>query len=254
MDVTKLSESERLQEAHYGRIVDRYEVHATDPYTQAYRRRFIDEPITEGIDLRALSVLEAMCGHGGETSFLLQRGATVTGLDISAAALDRFTQRWPQCESICDSILSGSVPDESFDCVVAVGGLHHMHPNVSQPVGEIHRILKPGGYFCFSDPHAASMFDVFRRLWYRLDDLFEENEAGVDVDELISEYADRFEFVMTRYVGSVAYLLVLNSLAFRMPYFLKRLYSPAVMALEATLNRVTGRRTALYVVAQWKKR
>ena len=69
MDVTKLTRSERRQQAQYGRIADRYEVHHSDPYTALYHQRFIDEPMTQGIDMRGLSVLEAMCGHGGETGF-----------------------------------------------------------------------------------------------------------------------------------------------------------------------------------------
>src|SRR6266581_1635280 len=66
------------------------------------------------------------------------------------------------------------VEDGFFDAVFITGGLHHVHPNVAGAMAEIHRILKPGGWLCFYEPHTGSMADLVRRLWYRVDHLFEE--------------------------------------------------------------------------------
>ena len=43
---------------------------------------------------------------------------------------------------------SGDMPfdDESFDLVTCFGVLHHI-PNVTKVVSEVHRVLRPGGYF-----------------------------------------------------------------------------------------------------------
>ena len=91
-----------LQGAHYDRLIDMYEAHATEASTQRYRRRFIDEPLLRGIDLDGRAVLEAMCGSGHSTGFLLEKGAKVTGLDVSEQAIELFKAKWPECEAVAE--------------------------------------------------------------------------------------------------------------------------------------------------------
>jgi SAM-dependent methyltransferase len=152
------------------------------------------------------------------------------------------------------SILDSGFEDESFDAVFITGGLHHVHPNVPEAVAEIHRILKPGGWLCFYEPHAGSFADAARRFWYRHDDLFEENEAAVDFEDLMRRNADRFDFVTTRYSGGPGYLLVFNSMVFRVPLSWKRLYTRPVLWFEQNLERVQGKRTSCFAMVQWRKR
>src|SRR5215207_856857 len=141
--------NEREQAAHYDRIQDAYEAHYDDESSQRYRRRFFYEPLFGGIDLAGKNVLEAMCGSGQVTGFLRERGATVRGLDISARAVASFRERWPGSDAIEGSILATGLPSESFDCIVVLGGLHHVHPHIDSAVREIARLLRPGGHFCF---------------------------------------------------------------------------------------------------------
>jgi SAM-dependent methyltransferase len=254
MAVRDLSEDEERQKAHYDAIGDAYEAHAMDPDTRAYRREFIDEPLLENIELEGRDVLEAMSGGGHSTAFLLERGARVTGLDISPELVARFREKWPQTEAVCASILDSRLPDASFDCVVVVGGFHHLHPGIDEAVDEIHRLLRRGGYLCFSEPHVGSLPDRIRRFWYRRDPIFEENEAGVNLDELKRKHGHLFEVITERYIGSVAYILVLNSLVLRMPRRVKRLYSPLALAVERLLAPILRKSTACAVSCQWRKR
>lgn len=219
-----------------------------------YRERFINTPMLGGVEIRGRRVLEAMCGSGSTTSYLLRNGADVTGIDISRKQLDLFAQRWPEASAVPASILSPGFAAESFDCVVIVGGLHHVQPHVQQAIDEVHRILSPGGYFCFAEPHRASLADLVRRCWYRLDPLFARGERSVDLDVLEVDNASRFEIVARHYLGNIAYLLVLNSLVFRTPAWLKRLYSPPLLGLEAAIGRIQGPRTSCFVVSRWRKR
>src|SRR5437868_8149316 len=56
--------------------------------------------------------------------------------------------------------------DQSQDVVCAFSVLHHM-PNVSNVVGEISRVTKPGGLFIRSEEHTSelqSRFDLVCRL------------------------------------------------------------------------------------------
>jgi SAM-dependent methyltransferase len=245
--------SEDRQRAHYDRIASGYEAHYADADSLLYLQRFVNEPLTEGLSLAGKQVLDAMCGSGQMAAHLLGRQAQVTGLDISPEVTKQLQRKLPDVRAVCRSMLDSGFPDGSFDAVFAVGGLHHLHPNLPPAMAEIHRILKPGGYLCFAEPHARSVPDALRRVWYRFDPLFESNEAAVDVQALMEAYQDRFEFVSTRYTGGLAYLLIYNSMVFRASHRLKRIYTPALLRLEAVTQRLQGRRLSCLVLAQWRK-
>lgn len=249
-----LGAAELLQRDHYDRIAADYEAHYGDAASLEYRRRFIYQPMFKGLDLQGMKVLDAMCGSGHTAEYLLSRGADITGIDISPEEIRRFRDRWPETQGICRSLLDTKLPADTFDCVAVVGGLHHLHPHLGAAIREIHRVLKPGGYFCFMEPHAGSFPDIVRRLWYRCDSLFSDNEAAIDINGLEDEFAAQFTFKRTSYQGNIAFLLVLNSLVFRIPLPLKPIYSPALMACEAVTGKLQTKSTACYAIAQWQKK
>ena len=74
----QLGASELLQQEHYDRIAADYETHYSDEWSAEYRRKFIYEPMFEGLNLSGLNVLDAMCGSGQTTSYLMARGAKVS--------------------------------------------------------------------------------------------------------------------------------------------------------------------------------
>lgn len=250
---TQLRASERQQQEHYDEIAADYEAHYSDEWSLEYRRRFIYDPMFEGIDLSGMEVLDAMCGSGQTTSYLLTRGAKVTGLDISNEVLDQFQERWPETKVVKRSLLDSGLPDNSFDCVSVVGGLHHIHPEMKAAVREIHRVLKPGGYFCFMEPHTGSFPDVIRRVWYRFDRFFSDNEAAIDITRMQRDFADKFTLRKAKYQGNIAFLLVLNSLIFRIPASSKKLFAPSLMKVEPVINKLQTKFTSCFAVAQWQK-
>jgi SAM-dependent methyltransferase len=246
--------AERLQADHYNRIAEMYAEHYGDRYSQEYRVRFINRHLFEGIDLKGKTVLEAMCGSGETTRYMLDKGAVVVGLDVSQSEIDKFKSRWPAADGVCSSIFETNFEDASFDVVVVVGGLHHLHPHVSDAIVEMHRILKKDGYLCFVEPHKGSTFDLFRQFWYKHDDLFAANEEAIDVKKLSEEFGDRFAINSQIYSGNIAYLFVLNSMIFRIPFGIKKLYSKAAMKLEESLERFQTPRLACMAIGQWRKR
>jgi SAM-dependent methyltransferase len=250
---SSLRASEQLQRDHYDQIADEYEAHYSDATSLEYRRRFIYEPMFEGIDLSGMKVLDAMCGSGQTAEYLLSRGAQVTGLDLSSEVIRSFRNRWPNCDAIQRSLLDSAIPAGSFDCVVIIGGLHHTHPNLSASLHEIHRILKPGGYLCFMEPHSGSLPDVVRNIWYRHDHFFSDNEASIDVQGLEREFAAQFRPDKLDYLGNLAFLFVLNSLILRIPLSAKRYYSSALMRIESVINRLQGKLTSCFVICRWQK-
>lgn len=249
----QLGVSERQQQQHYDNIAADYEAHYSDEWSVEYRRRFIYEPMFEGLNLSGMKVLDAMCGSGQTTSYLLAHGANVTGLDISNEVLDQFQARWSEAKVVKRSLLDSGLPNNSFDCVAVVGGLHHIHPEVKAAVREIHRVLKPGGYFCFMEPHTGSFPDVIRRVWYRFDRFFSDNEAAIDIVRLQREFGDRFTLRKSNYLGNVAFLLVLNSLIFRIPPGSKKYFAPPLMKLEPLINKLQTKFTSCFAVTQWQK-
>src|SRR5437868_1509285 len=108
---------ERLQKELFDRISSQYEAHYDDICSRSYRAKFIYGPVFEGIDFSGMKVLEAMCGSGQTTEYLLARGATVTALDISPESIESFSERWPACNAVCASILDSGLESNSVDCV-----------------------------------------------------------------------------------------------------------------------------------------
>ncbi|HEX7343022.1 MAG TPA: methyltransferase domain-containing protein, partial [bacterium] len=114
--------TEQRQKELFDSIFQKYADHYDDAASQRYRARFIYEPLFQGIDLAGCQVLEAMCGTGQTTQYLLDQKAVVTGLDISENAITYFGKRWPDCHAICASMLQSNLDHGSFDCVVIIGG------------------------------------------------------------------------------------------------------------------------------------
>ena len=245
--------AERQQQEHYDNIAAEYEEHYSDEWSVEYRRRFIYEPMFAGLNLSGMRVLDAMCGSGQTTQYLLEQGADVTGLDISNEVIETFRSRWVDANAVKRSLLDSGLPDNFFDCVVIVGGLHHIHPNVNRAVEEIHRVLKPGGHLCFMEPHSHSLPDLIRRVWYKFDHFFSDNEEAIDVAALRRDFTGRFQLKQANYLGNLAFLLVLNSLIFRIPASAKKSYSPLLMKLESAIHKLQGKLTSCFVVAQWQK-
>jgi SAM-dependent methyltransferase len=245
---------EDLQKRHYDRISRDYEAHYDDPCSQRYRDKFFHQPIFDGMHLSGSQVIEAMCGSGQTTRYLLSQGALVTGLDISDEGIDSFVNRWPECRAVRASILGSQLESESFDAVAIIMGLHHLHPSINGAIREIHRILRPGGYLCFAEPHKGSFPDVFRRQWYKHDSLFASNEEAIDLEAMKREFAALFDFRREHYLGNIAYLLVLNSMVFRIPLKLKPVYTPALILLESLVSPLQGKMFSCFVSCQWQKK
>jgi len=246
--------AEQIQKLHYDRIAGEYENHYDDPCSRRYRDRFFHLPMFEGMNLSGMKVIEAMCGSGQTTQYLISREAEVTGLDISQEVIKSFNKRWPECRTICASMLDSGLDSDSFDAVAIVGGLHHLHPNVNAAISEIHRVLKPGGFLCFVEPHQGSFPDLIRQWWYKHDSLFADNEEAIDLNEMKLKFASLFSFDRERYLGNAAYLLVLNSMVFRIPLKLKRFYTPLLLRLESLISPFQGRLLSCFVVCQWRKK
>jgi ubiquinone/menaquinone biosynthesis C-methylase UbiE len=117
---------------------------------------------------RGLKVLEIGVGLGADFLEWLKAGAQATGVDLSAAPIERARQR---CEAagLNPDLRSADAeqlpfPDDHFDIVYSYGVMHHS-PNTQECVLEVLRVLKPGGRAKIMIYHHPSLTGAM--LWLR---------------------------------------------------------------------------------------
>ncbi|TLP94404.1 class I SAM-dependent methyltransferase [Nesterenkonia salmonea] len=129
-------------------------------------------------DVHGCRVLDAGCGSGALTSALRDRGAAVSGFDLSPAMVALARERLGDDADVDVADLGQPLPygDHSFDVVVCSLALHYVKDWI-QPLAELRRVLRPGGRLIVSVPHpAAYMFNYQDRDYFALAQYSEEFE------------------------------------------------------------------------------
>jgi SAM-dependent methyltransferase len=97
-------------------------------------------------------VLDLGCGTGRHAVAFAREGVSVLGLDISMTGL-RITQTWAREEAVhialaqADMRVGLPVADSMFDAIFSTQVIHHaMLDQGRRTIGDIHRILQPGGW------------------------------------------------------------------------------------------------------------
>jgi SAM-dependent methyltransferase len=122
----------------------------------------LDDPVTVSLfdllgSVAGQRVLEVACGHGRTTRGLARKGASVVGVDISTAMLDK-AEEVERREPLgiryfhADVAEPGLLDEDVFDAVVCSFGLSDID-NLDGTLANVHRVLRPGGVFVFSILH-----------------------------------------------------------------------------------------------------
>lgn len=137
-----------------------------DRATQLVARTLADAVLTEPRS----KVLDLCTGHGVVAAELSARGATVTGLDFSAAMISLAQRAVPDASFVHGDAMSMEFADNSFDAVTIGFGVPHF-PDPERGLAEAARVLKPGGRIAFSiwkgkgsDGAFGWLFDAVGRL------------------------------------------------------------------------------------------
>jgi SAM-dependent methyltransferase len=121
-------------------------------------------------DLQGQAVLDLGCGRGERALDLLGADADVTGVDISAAYIEEASAAaegagFPasQYRFLVGDAHALPFVNGSFDMVVGNGILHHLDLPIA--LGEVRRLLAPGGRALFLEPLLDNpLLKAFRRL------------------------------------------------------------------------------------------
>jgi SAM-dependent methyltransferase len=105
-------------------------------------------------DVAGRRILDVGCGSGPLTAALRDRGAVISGFDLSTAMVALARARLGADADVVVHDLAEALPyaDAAFDDVVASLVLHYLE-DWSGPLAELHRVLRPGGRLIASVNH-----------------------------------------------------------------------------------------------------
>jgi ubiquinone/menaquinone biosynthesis C-methylase UbiE len=120
-------------------------------------------------EARGKSVLEIGCGNGADGVMFAKNGAEYTGVDLTKTAVEA-TRKSFEIEGLdgtfqVENAERLSFPDQSFDIVYSYGVLHHT-PDPARAIGEVLRVLRPGGRAIVMLYHRRSFNYYVRILGY----------------------------------------------------------------------------------------
>lgn len=133
-------------------------------YNRVYYRRDVDKPPKPSAHLRRLAkrlgvrqeqqVLDVACGRGAWLAAVAACGAKVSGIDISARAIETCRRDHPQGQFHIGPAERLPFADHAFDLVTCLGSLEHF---LDQPgaLTEMTRVTRPGGMVLVLVPNAG---------------------------------------------------------------------------------------------------
>lgn len=107
-------------------------------------------------EISGLKGLDVGCGEGYNTRLAAEKGAIMTAIDISEKFLSWAKEKEQEkplgITYLCRSATELSFSDNQFDFAIATMSLMDIAEN-DRVLSEIHRVVKPGGFFQFSISH-----------------------------------------------------------------------------------------------------
>lgn len=138
----------------------------------------IFKQLLEGIDGGV--ILDVGCGSGQFTEILVESLASytsITGIDVAEEVLKEARRKFPGREFSFINASSMKLPfsEASFDMAAISKALHHVE-DPRKTLGEMHRVVKPGGYLLINEMNRDVLSDeqeshlIYHHLRSEIDD------------------------------------------------------------------------------------
>ena len=124
----------------------------------AFSRQLYEHVIGD-VSLAGKDVVEIGCGRGAGTAHIAQRYTprSIVGCDLAPEAIRRCSEAYANTPGLRFEMSDATnlpFPDASFDAVINVES-SHCYPSRSRFLKEVMRVLRPGGYFFYTDVIAS---------------------------------------------------------------------------------------------------
>lgn len=151
-----------------------------------HRYRFAAERIAPGS-----RVLDVACGVGYGSGMLSEAGLDVVGLDCDRKLVERAGVAWPAVQFVHGDALELPFDDETFDAVVSFETIEHV-TDAEAFLGQLRRVLRPGGLLLCSTPNIRYTFHpAFHLKEYRPEEFFTLVEGTFGAVERCGQYFRR---------------------------------------------------------------
>ena len=170
--------------------------------------------LAQKVDIKCKDILEIGCGRGGGLDYIARtfKPATALGIDLEQRATD-FGNKHFKVEGL--SFKQGDAQnlpfdDSSFDVVLNVESSHR-YPDMHKFLTNVERILKPNGYFLFTDfretfdvPELLKMIKLFDFEWIDKERINKQVLRGLNND------SERRRQLVKRYIPGFLHKTALN--------------------------------------------
>ena len=175
---------------------------------RAYMQRHREAPGLAALAPRSLEGADALvagCGRGVDVEIAFERFrvARATAIDLDEHQIARARARlggfWGERLRLeVGDVSSMPFPDACFDLVLDFGIIHHV-PMWQDAIGEIHRVLRPGGLFLFEEIPRSVLESTLARVFTRhpVGNRFDEGGFRAVCENRGLEIGDRFESFRT---------------------------------------------------------
>ena len=146
-----------VRERFYERFADDFD-QRMNRYEVAKRLRLIFDEALADIPLAGRMLLDAGCGTGAFSQVAAEQGALVTSLDVGEALLAQVARK---CDSrrVVGDVLDLPFEQDRFDVVICTEVIEHT-PVPERAIGELARVLRPGGRLVLTTPNRSWHWSV----------------------------------------------------------------------------------------------
>lgn len=151
--------------SHFDAIADVYDMQLPESRRTALLARkteLIREVLARGA--AGLVGLDVGCGQGEHLGRMREWGFQVSGIDASTAQVQRAARKLGSSELVrVGSALEIAAPDGAYDFAYVINVLHHLESIEEQrrAIGELFRVLKPGGMLLIHEINTRSILFRF---------------------------------------------------------------------------------------------